>query len=102
MANIVYKFHCLRDADCIYIGKTMRHLATRVKEHGASASAIYDHLSTCTTCKMNFSCNNFSIIDTGKNNLETTIKEAFHVKSHGPNLNKQLYTHGTSFLLNIF
>ena len=33
LANVVYKFKCLRDANNIYIGKTIRHLATRVKEH---------------------------------------------------------------------
>ena len=102
MANIVYKFQCLRDADCTYIGKTMRHLATRVKEHGTSASAIFDHLSSCKTCHSTFSCNRFSIIDTGRNNFETTIKEALHIKAHKPKLNRQLQTHGTSFLLNIF
>ena len=32
LANVVYKFKCLRDANNIYIGKTIRHLATRVKE----------------------------------------------------------------------
>ena len=34
LANVVYKFKCLRNANNIYIGKTIRHLATRVKEHG--------------------------------------------------------------------
>ena len=102
MANVVYKFQCLRDADCIYIGKTMRHLAIRVKEHGTSASAINTHLSSCSICKSSFSCNNFSILDTGKNDFETTIKEALHIKAKKPSLNKQLQTHGSSFLLNIF
>ena len=32
LANVVYKFKCLRDANNIYIGKTIQHLATRVKE----------------------------------------------------------------------
>ena len=26
----------------------------------------YNHLSSCQTCKSNFSCDNFSIIDSGK------------------------------------
>ena len=75
LANVVYKFKCLRDANNIYIGKTIRHLATRVKEHGTSPSAVYNHLSSCETCKSNFSCNNFSIIDSGKNDYEITVKE---------------------------
>ena len=31
--NVVYRFKCLRDADVEYIGKTERHLVTRVSEH---------------------------------------------------------------------
>ena len=29
VANAVYKFNCLRDADCSYIGKTERHIVPR-------------------------------------------------------------------------
>ena len=32
-ANVVYKFDCLCDINISYIGKTKRHLATRIKEH---------------------------------------------------------------------
>ena len=46
MANVVYQFTCLRDANSTYIGKTIRHLATRVKEHATSSSAIKEHLSS--------------------------------------------------------
>ena len=102
LANVVYKFECLRDANTFYIGKTIRHLATRVKEHGSSNSAIYSHLLTCETCKSNFSCNNFSVIDSGKNDFEVTIKEAFHIKFSKPIMNKQLFTQGSSFVLNVF
>ena len=59
LANVVYKFKCLRDANNIYIGKTIRHLATRVKEHGTSPSAVFNHLSSCETCKSDFSCYSF-------------------------------------------
>ena len=43
LANVVYKFKCMRDANNIYIGKTIRHLATWVKEHGTSPSAVSNH-----------------------------------------------------------
>ena len=104
LANVVYKFECLRDANTFYIGKTIRHLATRVKEHGSSNSAIYSHLLTYETCKSNFffSCNNFSVIDSGKSDFEVTIKEAFHIKFSKPIMNKQLFTQGSSFVLNVF
>ena len=86
----------------MYIGKTMRHLATRVKEHGNSPSAIHEHLLSCQTCKLNFSHNCFDVIDSGKNNFETTVKEALHIKLKKPLLNKQLFSHGSSFVLNLF
>ena len=85
LANVDYEFKCLCDGNSIYIGKTIRHLATRVKEHGASPSAVFNHLSSCETCKSNFSCDSFSIIDSGKNEFEISVKEALHVKFKKPN-----------------
>ena len=102
LSSVVYKFRCLCDANNVYIGKTMRHLATRVKEHEKTQSAIKDHLARCQACSTNYSCNNFSIITTGKNDFEITIKEALHIKNKQPNINKQLCSQGTSFLLNVF
>ena len=104
LANVVYKFKCLRDANNIYIGKTIRHLATRVKEHGTSPSpsAVSNHLSSCETCKLNFSCDSFSIIDSGKNDFEITIMEALHIKFKKPKINRQLFCQGSSFVLNVF
>ena len=86
MANVVYQFTCLRDANSTYIGKTIRHLATRVKEHATSSSAIKEHLSSCTTCKNNYSCNSFKVIDSANSDFEVSIKEALHIKQYG-NLN---------------
>ena len=85
-----------------YIGKTIRHLATRVKEHATSSSAIKEHLSSCTTCKDNYSCNSFKVIDSANSDFEASIKEALHIKHRNPNLNKQLSTQGMSFMLKIF
>ena len=50
----------------------------------------------------NFLCNNFSVIDSGKNDFEVTIKEASHIKFSKPIMNKQLFTQGSSFVLNVF
>ena len=77
----------------IYIGKTIWHLATRVKEHGTSPSnsAVSNHLTSCETCKLNFSCDSFSITDSGKNDFEVTIKEALHIKFKKPTMGRLLY-----------
>ena len=93
---------CLRDANCTYIGKTVRHLTTRVKEHGTSNSAIKDHLQACQTCHSKFSCEQFSIVDSGHSDFEISIKEALHIKRKRPKLNRQMFSQAASFTLNIF
>ena len=104
MANVVYKFNSSRDANISYIGKTKRHLATIVREHSNSASAICDHLGGCTTCKLSYSIDNgFKILDVGKNDFEITVKEALRIKHFKPSLNKKLTIQGTSnYVLKIF
>ena len=104
LANVVYRFKYLHDVDTTYIGKTKRHLATRVKEHGHSnsTSAIHDHMSDCKACQSHYSCGLFQVIDTGSNDLEITIKEALHIKMSKSKLNRQLFCQGSSFVLNVF
>ena len=80
MANIVYKFQCLRDANTFYIGKTKRHLATRVREHSQFSSAIREHLTNCAMCKSNYSVNSFRVVIVGNSDLAISIKEAMHIK----------------------
>ena len=102
LANVVYKFQCLSDSSKSYIGKTKRHLATRVKEHRQGPSAIQNHLDDCSVCRENYSCDLFAILDSSSYDLDITIKEAMHIKSRKPWLNEQLSAQGSSFVLNIF
>ena len=102
LANVIYQYKCLCDTSLTYIGKTKRHLAIRVKEHKQGQSAIHDHLEGCDQCKQAFSCKEFSVIDSGRDDYETTIKEALHIKYMKPRLNRQLYSQGASFVLNVF
>ena len=102
LANVVYQYNCLCDTSSTYIGKTKRHLAIRVKEHKQGQSAIHDHLEGCTKCKQDYSCRAFSIVDSGRDEFETTIKEALHIKDKKPKLNRQLYSQGASFVLGVF
>ena len=80
LTNVVYKFKCLRNATHIYIGKTMRHLATRVREPGTSSLAVLNNLSSCQTYRSHFSYNSFLMIDSDKCDYEITVKEALHIK----------------------
>ena len=61
-----------------------------------------NHLTSCEICKLNFSCDSFSIMDSGKNDFEVTIKEALHIKFKKPTINRQLFSQGSSFVLNVF
>ena len=54
-SNVIYKFTCLCDSNLINIGKSTRHLSTRVGEHLNLASqhensAIKQHVILCTVC----------------------------------------------------
>ena len=74
--NVVYRFKCLRDADVEYIGKTERHLVTRVSEHlrKKGKTHISKHLSECPNCNNgNLTVKNFEVIKSAKNGLELGI-----------------------------
>ena len=101
-AKVVYIFKCLRDANTTYIGKTKRHLVTRVNEHGTTNTAITHHLQFCPECKNEFSINCFAIMDSGRSDYDCKIKEAIHLKKHKPVLNTQLAYNGASIVLEIF
>ena len=101
-ANVVYKFDCLCDINISYIGKTKRHLATRIKEHRSEKSAIGQHLQTCHTCDHNFNENQFKILSTGNSDFDCKIREALLIKSEKPTLNQQLFQNGSTFILCVF
>ena len=87
-SNVVYQFHCLRDAGCSYIGQSKRHLTTRVKEHlsppklGGAQSEIKTHIfDNCPICSKRFlSVDNFKILKKCKTRYETIIHEALNIK----------------------
>ena len=101
-AKVVYKFDCVVDSHTSYIGKTKRHLATRVKEHAKKDSAIKTHLGQCDGCNENYGLNLFRIIDSGVSDFDCKVKEAIHIKAYQPNLNRQLFQSGALFTLNVF
>ena len=108
-SNVVYQFHCLRDAGCSYIGQSKRHLMTRVNEHlslhkpGGSQSEIKNHVYKCPSCHKQFlSVDNFKILKKCKTSYETVIHEALRIKKLRPKLNKQLLKGGVSYLLKVF
>ena len=39
-------------------------------------------MAECNACKDSFSCDLFSVIDSGSNDFDITIKEAMHIRSY--------------------
>ena len=101
-SSLVYKFKCLDDPSCSYIGKTKRYLNKRITEHLKPGSAIHSHVQSCNSCNSENLNTSFSKIDQGKNDFDLKILEALHITENRPTLNKQLVNEGGSFKLRIF
>ena len=97
---IVYKFSCSEHQNISYIGKTKRHLVTRVKEHKSvhSKSAVFNHIATCN-CKV--SSDNFNVIYKCNDNFSLGIAEALLINQHKPILNRTLANNGASIFLKL-
>ena len=103
--SVVYRFKCLRDADISYIGKTERHLISRVAEHlrPKGTTHIRKHLSHCSVCQNgSLSIDNFEILKSTRNSLELGIQEALFIKKYQPKINKQMFANGASHQLKAF
>ena len=74
-ANVVYRFKCSLDANISYIGKTDRHLMTRMKEHlnpnSQEKSVVTKHISQCAHCQDNEGFDNFEILRHCRENRST-------------------------------
>ena len=108
LSNVVYKYTCKLDANISYLGKTKRHLITRVAEHGdlkagEKKTAVASHIVECPTCKQNEIClDDFEVVKHCKTDFETKIHEALLIRKLRPEMNVQLYNSGASYLLKIF
>ena len=80
--NVVYKFTCLCDSNLTYIGKSTRHLSTRVGEHLNVAShhensGIKQLILSCTVCSnVRHDLNFFEILKQCKSDFQAKIHEA--------------------------
>ena len=97
---VVYQFTCAENQHITYVGKTKRHLLTRVKEHKGvnSKSAIFDHIASCN-CKVSY--DNFRILFHAKETYSLSIAEALMIKDRRPILNRTLANNGASLYLKL-
>ena len=72
--------------------KQKRYLATRVREEFSGYSAIFEHISTCSTCNHS-TIENFLILSHGNNDFDNKVKEALYINKQKPLLNKHLHQH---------
>ena len=100
-SNVIYKFTCSVDPTIVYIGRTKRHLTTRLHEHRSSPSAIRTHLDSCNNCNIDFD-NRFEVIDSAAYEFQLAIKEAIWIKQSNPSLNTALANNGASVHLQVF
>ena len=101
LSNVIYKFICLCDAKLSYIGKTKRHLITRVGEHGSKQSAIFTHLENCYQCRSGYNIDCFTVMDRGNCDFDCYVKEALLIKKLNPSLNSHMYS-GSTYQLKLF
>ena len=96
-SSVVYKYECNR-CKSVYIGKTSRHLSTRVSEHlgisyrtsvpltNPQFSAIRNHISF-NHDNYSISQNEFTIIESVQTDFQLLKKESILIKQIQPNLN---------------
>ena len=71
-ANVIYKFTGSCDKSITYIGKTIRYLAIKSKEHLETNLTIFDHSKTCQN-RQNSNVENFQILSTGNSDKDAAL-----------------------------
>ena len=98
-SGVVYEFKCR--CNLTYIGKTTRHLCTRIKEHLQSSknSNINRHLELNDDCRAACGEHSFTIIDNDNNSYHLKLREAIQIQQRGPQLNGQLVHESLTLLI---
>ena len=97
-SRVVYKVVC---AGCIawYVGESVWHFSSRVKEHLASvrASHIFKHLENSEHCRALCSADCFHVLDQAFTSFRLEIKEA--TRRERPSLNQEVHYVNVKVLL---
>ena len=87
---MVYLFTCAKNKNVNYVGRTLRRLNIRIKEHISQVSPIGQHLLNCDECVKTNLIENFRILAEAKNINELNYLEATFIKKIKPSLNTAL------------
>ena len=99
-SRVVYKLSC---SECIstyvaYVGKTVRHLTTRIEEHKKADSPVGLHLQQCQL-EGNSADLNWEIIDRSNNQTKLLTLEAIHIRKEKQGLNTRDEFRSRAFIL---
>ena len=84
---LVYKYSC-GSCQATYIGKTVRHMAKRMEEHGSDRkSSIYSHAEESGH---DFNVENFQVLARGRSDIDISVKESLLIKECNPDLNRNI------------
>ena len=103
LSNVIYKYTCRHDAEVFYVGKTKRHLITRIDEHLSpeGTSEVTKHISECPYCSQ-ANIDSFEILKKTNSNFDCVISESLLIKKLHPPLNKQLFQSGSFYTLKVY
>ena len=103
-SKVVYNFTCSVDRNVTYVGKTKRHLLTRIREHTRptvsvdNQSAIFNHI---LECNCNVSESNFKILHSCTSDYDLGVCEALIIRDLQPSLNCSIVSQGQSLFLKL-
>lgn len=84
-SGIVYQITCPR-CNSRYVGQSVRHLLTRIKEHSRTSTPVGSHFQSCNNNNISID-NDVKILATSNSQRQLLIKEALFINDLKPSLN---------------
>ena len=84
-SGIVYQITCPR-CNSRYVGQSVRHLLTRIKEHARTSTPVGSHFQSCNNNTISID-NDVEILDISNSQRQLLVKEALFINSIKPSLN---------------
>ena len=88
-SGVVYQINC-QDCDSVYVGETERNLRKRIVEHKRESSPVGAHMKER---RHSFEVDDIKIIDNEDKWFQRGVKEAIHIHSLNPSLNRDRGRH---------
>ena len=86
-SRVVYQITC-SGCNALYVGQTVRHLTTRLKEHGRLSAPVGKHLDECGQRGSGWP-RNVKILDSARSLSTLLALEALHIRELEPSINNR-------------